>query len=93
MGVPGFPNAELDGVRELLDELVMALEQEPAPADAAQVELLALDLQAPFALPDAPPELARELPAALARRANPLAADLLVALERLAPEPLAGFAS
>ena len=93
MGVPGLPNAELDGVRELLDELVMALEQESAPADAAHVELLALDLQAPFALPDAPPELARALPAALARRANPLAADLLVALERLAPEPLAGFAS
>jgi hypothetical protein len=93
MSVPELPSHELDAVRELLDVLVAALDHEHAPMHPADVEMLALDLQAPFARPDAPPELARELPATLARLAKPVAADLLVAIERLAPEPLAGFAA
>jgi hypothetical protein len=93
MTIPAFPHDELAGVRELLEELVTALDDEPAPHDAAAVEMLALGVQAAFALPDAPADLARELPAALARRGDELAADLLVAIERLAPEPLAGLAA
>jgi hypothetical protein len=93
MAVVRFPQDELADVRELLDEFVAALDHEAAPEDAAAVELLALDLQAPFALPDAPPELVHELTAALGRRGDETAADLLVALERLTPEPLAGLAA
>lgn len=87
-----FTHDELSGVREVLDSLMSALDAAAPPEDPAEMELTALALQAPFAWPEAPPELARELPAALARRGDVLAADLLVAVARLAPEPLAGFA-
>jgi hypothetical protein len=89
----GLSHDERAEIRELLDVVVTQLQDEPAPQTAAAVELMALDLLAPFALPDAAAELVRELPAALGRRADASAADLLVAIERLAPEPLAGFAS
>ena len=87
-----LPHEELEGVRGLLGDLVGALDYE-APEDAAALELVALGIQAPFALPNAPPELARELPRALAERGDTLACDLLAAIERLAPQPLAGLAS
>jgi hypothetical protein len=88
-----LPHDELSAVRELLDALLTALDGQPPPEDAAGIELLALTVQGPFALPDAPSQLAQELPAALARRGDGVAADMLTAIERLAPEPLAGFAA
>ena len=84
---------ELAEVRELVDALVGALDDESAMDDAAALEGLALGILAPFALPGEPPELAHEFAAALGRRRDEIAADLLVAIERLAPEPLAGLAA
>jgi hypothetical protein len=79
-------------LRELLDALVSGLDDEAPPEDAAGVELRALEMQAPFTW-HVPPEFVAELPAALARRGDQIAADLLVAMERLAPSLLAGAAA
>ncbi|HET6551415.1 MAG TPA: hypothetical protein VFG79_23305 [Solirubrobacter sp.] len=55
-------------------------------------ERIALAAQAPFCWPETPPEVARLLVNALRDRGDGLAAGVLAAIGRLAPEPLAGLA-
>lgn len=85
------PPADGAALRTSLDELFATALRDGLPADpsAADLEELTLTLQAPFDLPEAPPELARAAVEVLAARPEPAAPLVLGAMAVLAHEPLA----
>lgn len=89
------PSTEgLETLTTRLDELFAISLRDGLPVDprAADLEELALILQAPFDLPEAPPELARTAVAVLAARPEAAAPSVLGAMAVLAHEPLAAEA-
>lgn len=84
---------DLRGIRDLLGQFVReGLDEFSAPEGPADLELLALDLIAPFADPEMPGDAVSLVVAALAERGDELAAGILSAMAELAPEPLSALA-
>jgi hypothetical protein len=90
----GFDEERFSAVSRRMHEIARDDLDRCLPVEsAAELELLALNMIAPFGHPDMPPEAAVLLPRALASRGDELGVGVLVVLERLAPEPLSRYAA
>src|SRR5438067_9530534 len=83
---------DLNEIRRLLRDIAGALDGLDE-SDAAAVEVPALELVAPFADPDFPPDAAGLLTAVLEERGDEPAAAVLAAVAELAPERIATAAA